>query len=94
MRELTKADQDLYIMGKLVIKPRKPDTEAKRKRYGYTCDGQEVCKACFPCVHSLGEHTLKNLMKHLATDGVTPRVHGNTGRRPHHVMFFYDASRS
>ena len=92
MRELTKAEQNLYIMWKLVINPRKPDAEAKRKRSGYTCDEQEVCKACFLFVHNPEERRPKHLMTHLTREGVAPRVHENTGGRPHHAVFLDDAS--
>ena len=45
MRELTKSENDLYIMGKLTVKPSGSATvEVKRKRYAYNFSGQEVCK--------------------------------------------------
>ena len=94
MRELTKSEHDLYIMGKLTVKPSGSATvEVKRKRYAYNFSGQEVCKNCFLYVHNMGEKRLKNLIKHVSTEGITPRSHGNTGRKPKHSMSFEDASR-
>ena len=96
MRELTKAEHDLYLMGKLqlTVKPSGSVTaDVKRKRYAYYFNGHEVCKKCFLYVHNVGEKRLKNLIKYVSTEGITPRRHRNIGKKPKHAMLYEDASR-
>ena len=40
----------------------------------------------FRMLHGIGEKRFKNLMKSLKEDGLTPRIHGNTKRKPHHAL--------
>ena len=53
MCEYAKAEQDLCIMDKLAVKPGK-HSEQKRKRCGYTFDGQEASKIGFLWCQQLG----------------------------------------
>ena len=79
MRELSKEERDMYIMGK--IKSRSTGSvssrhDAKRQRYEYSFDDREVCKDAFLFLHDIGEKYLKNIVKHMKTNGIRPRTHG------------------
>ena len=94
MRELSKDEKDMYIMGKLKSKGTGTNTESsKRKRFAYCYDDREVCKEVFLISHDIGEKYLKNLIKHMKENGPTPRRHGNTGKRPKHALAFEDIKR-
>ncbi|XP_078314026.1 uncharacterized protein LOC111104843 isoform X3 [Crassostrea virginica] len=91
MRELSKEERDMYIMGK--IKSRSTGSvssrhDAKRQRYEYSFDDREVCKDAFLFLHDIGEKYLKNLVKHMKTNGIRPRTHGNSGKKPHNALSF------
>ena len=94
MRELSREEKDMYIMGKLKSKGTGTNTESsKRKRFAYCYDDREVCKEVFLISHDIGEKYLKNLIKHMKENGPTPRRHGNTGKRPKHALSFEDIKR-
>ena len=91
MRELSKEERDMYIMGK--IKSRSTGSvssrhDAKRQRYEYSFDDREVCKDAFLFLHDIGEKYLKNLVKHMKTNGIRPRTHGNSGKKPNNALSF------
>lgn len=89
MRELTSEEKDMYLIGKLKCKGIEGNgNEEKRKRYMYSFDDRDVCKSVFLFSHDIGEKSLKNLQKHMKTNGITPRVHGNVGKRPKHALEF------
>ncbi|KAK3082426.1 hypothetical protein FSP39_014609 [Pinctada imbricata] len=92
MRDVSKEEKEMYIMGKLKTKGTgsKTESEGKRKRYIYSFDDREVCKEVFLLAHDIGEKILKNLVKHLKENGPVPRQHGNRGKRPHHALSFED----
>ena len=50
--------------------------------------GKQVCVKIFSLFHTIGEKRFKNLMKSLKEDGITPRIHSNTKRKPHHALSF------
>ena len=93
MRELRKEEKDMYIMGKLKCKGINnggDESGAKRKRYSYYFDDREVCKKMFLFTHDFGEKAFKNLLKHIKTHGLTPRTHGNAGRKPKWSLTYDD----
>ena len=93
MRELRKEEKEMYIMEKLKCKGINnggDKTGTKRKRYSYYFDDREVCKKMFLFTHDLGEKAFKNLLKHIKTHGLTPRTHGNTGRKPKWSLTYDD----
>ncbi len=50
--------------------------------YNFGFQGHPVCRKSFMFLHNISEKRYKNLCKHFDKNGLTPRVHGNTGRRP------------
>ena len=44
--------------------------------------GQRVCRKTFLFLHTISEKRLKNLKSSLTRNGLSPRTHGNTRRRP------------
>lgn len=90
MRELSKDEKDMYIMGKLKSKSTGLSSrhDAKRQRYTYNFDDREVCKDAFLFLHDIGEKYFKNLVKHMKTNGIKTRTHGNTGKKPHNALAF------
>ena len=54
----------------------------------YSHAGKGVCVKTFRFLHTVGEKRLKNLYKSFKENGLTPRVHGNTHRRPKHSLSF------
>ncbi|XP_056002594.1 uncharacterized protein LOC130049247 isoform X2 [Ostrea edulis] len=91
MRELSKEEKDMYIMGKLKSKSYGGGSsrrDAKRQRYEYNFDDREVCTDVFLFLHDIGEKHFKNLVKHMKTHGIKPRTHGNIGKKPHNALSF------
>ena len=62
--------------------------ERERPRVSYYYQDKQVCVKMFRILHTIGEKRLKNLMKSLKAHGLTPRIHGNTKRKPHHALSF------
>ncbi|CAC5391845.1 unnamed protein product [Mytilus coruscus] len=86
----------MYLMGKLkskgLDKSRSRYGERKRTRYAYTFDDREVCRDVFLLTHDIGESYLKYLLKHMNTNGIAPRKHGNCNRRPKNAFSFEEIS--
>nr|XP_022337269.1 uncharacterized protein LOC111133299 [Crassostrea virginica] len=94
MRELSRGEKDMYIIGKLQSKGTGMDSsQRKRQRYMYSYDDREVCKEAFLVLHDIGEKHLKNLGKHVKLNGPVPRSHGNKGKKPKHALLFLDIKR-
>ena len=94
MRELSRGEKDMYIIGKLKSKGTGMDSsQRKRQRYMYSYDDREVCKEAFLVLHDIGEKHLKNLVKHVKLNGPVPRSHGNKGKKPKHPLLFLDIKR-
>ena len=64
--------------------------DAKRQRYEYSFDDREVFQDAFLFLHDIGEKCLKNLVKHMKTNGIKPPPHGNSGKKPHNALSFED----
>lgn len=90
MREITKAEKDMYIMGKLKIKDNRKCTDPKRRKYSYIYDNREMCRDMFLLTHDISLKKLRNITKHMTDNGITPRVHGNTGKMPKHAVTYED----
>ena len=96
--ELVRSELDLVILGQLLaFTNRSPGTvttsrhaagERERPSTAFCHQGKQVCVKTFRILHGIGEKRLKNLMKSLKEDGLMPRVHGNTKRKPHHALSF------
>ena len=70
LKQLSKSDRDMFLLGKL--------------QTFYEPPGEgSVHPICF--IHGVGDFSLRSLKKHLRDNGVTPRVHGNKGKKPAHA---------
>lgn len=54
----------------------------------FTHPGKPVCIRMFKFLHGIREKQLKNLKKNVKLNGLCPKVHGNTNRRPKHALSF------
>jgi hypothetical protein len=63
-------------------------TERKRMRYSYSFRGETICREAFLAIYDIGNKVLSNIITHMNKNGVTPRVHGNKGRKPAHALKF------
>ena len=62
-----------------------------RKKFAYQINADRpVCQETFLFYYGETLWRLKSLQKHLQTRGITPPVHGNTGRKPIHALSFED----
>ena len=96
--ELSRSELDLVILGQLlactnrssgvVTSSRHTAANRERSSTAFLHQGQPVCVKTFRMLHGIGEKKLKNLMKSLKEDGLAPRVHGNSKRRPHNALSF------
>ena len=96
--ELTRSELDLVILGQLLaftnqspgVVTASRHAAQKRERPGttYYHQGQQVCVKTFHKLHAIGEKRMKNLLKSLKEDGLAPRIHGNTKRKPRHALSF------
>ena len=89
--ELSKHEHDMYLMGVTMACLANPDEtarhkERKRLRAKYVFQGKEVCLDAFLYLENCTHYQLKRIRKHVITHGVTPRVHGNHGKRPHNTF--------
>lgn len=88
--ELSKTEHDMYLMGLLMSTmstntKTSRKTERKRLRTGYMSRGRSVCLEAFLYMENVTIYHIKCLKKHLSENGVTPRSHGNVGKKPHNA---------
>ena len=90
VREMTKEEREMYIMGVLneigIDKHKTWRGDRKRKRYGYTFNGKKICRQSFQYIYDIGKCSLTNLITHMNLNGKVPRIHRNKGRAPHHAL--------
>ncbi|KAI5754581.1 hypothetical protein M8J77_009724 [Diaphorina citri] len=88
--ELTKAEHDMYLMGLIKAciscNQTSKNKERQRLRAHYFYQGRKVCLTAFLFLENCTRYQLKRIRCHLMSHGVTPRVHGNQGKRPHNVF--------
>ncbi|XP_054266388.1 uncharacterized protein LOC128988782 [Macrosteles quadrilineatus] len=89
--ELTKEEHDMYLMGVTMACMSDPGVtvkqrERRRLRAQYVYQGRRVCLSAFLYLENCTLYQLKRIRKHVMTHGVTPRVHGNHGKKPHNVF--------
>ena len=85
--ELTKNEHDMYLMGVTMACLANPEEtsrhkERKRLRASYVFQGKKICLDAFLYVENCTHYQLKAIRKHVMVNGVTPRVHGNHGKKP------------
>ena len=95
MAEMEKKEKDLMVLGLLeALRHRTEQTLRGRKRnqqhFSYSYLGLPVCVSAFRIIYDLGKYHMGALQKHLEENGLVPRQHGNTGRRPHNSLIFND----
>ena len=98
MRELSKGERDLFLMGKLQVCIRdsatvthaRSRTATKKQRVScqYAFDHRLVCQNAFCYIHEIGNFTLRALRKHIGESGPVPRQHGNKGRKAYNAYPF------
>lgn len=96
MREMTKEEKELYIMGALSENDRESTKRGKKRlrmRHSLTFSGHRVCRSTFLLAFDIGKHTLKGIKDHVQEHGVSARSHKNTGRKPPHALVFEDIKR-
>ena len=96
--ELTRSELDLVILEQLlaftnnspgvVTTSRHAGGERQRSSTSFFHQGKQVCVKMFRMLHSIGEKRFKHLMKSLKEDGLAPRIHGNTKKKPHNALSF------
>ena len=93
--ELSNSELDMAILGQLMasvntssIAARHKEDERKNVYTSFSHQGKLVCARMFRFLHCVGIKRLKNLMKSLRENGLTPRVHGNTKRKPKHALSY------
>ena len=96
IRALTKDEKELNIMSLLKDcegETTKRGKKRKRSRNEYRIEGKTVCKKTFMLFFDIGKHQLLSLQQHVRVNGLTPRVHGNRGRKPGHAICYDDVMR-
>lgn len=89
--ELTKEEHDMYLMGvTMACLANRTQThrnkERMRQRASYVYQGKRVCLDAFLYLENVTQYQLKRIRNHVMTHGVTPRVHGNIGKKPHNTF--------
>jgi len=89
--ELTKAEQDMYLMGVTMASLTNPETTVKQKerqrlRAQYVFHGKKVCLDAFLYLENCTHYQLKRIRKHVMTHGVVPRTHGNQGNEENRIL--------
>ena len=65
---------------------RHKESEHEKSYANFTHQGMPVSPRMFKFLHSVGEKRLKNLTRSLKENGLSPRTHGNAGRKPKHAL--------
>lgn len=68
VRELSKQEKDMYIMGALKVNgstAKKNQDDIKRHRFCYFFNGAEICVAAFRVIYDIGKDMLKSIAKHV-----------------------------
>lgn len=84
--ELTKNEQDFYVMGivRAVMMDSKAETQRKRSSYSYL--GRKVCLFAFLYLENITIYQLKKIRSHLKSNGVVSIQHGNAHKTPHNAF--------
>jgi len=98
MRELTKIERDMFLIGKLHLLIRDPlaisharsfkAVKKQRLTVAYAFDHRRICQKAFCFLHDIGEFALHALRKHVNEAGPVPREHGSKGRKAYNAYPF------
>ena len=102
--ELDSSELDLAILaqlhagmneGELLTNTRGTARPGIRQRvtFQYAFKGMPICREMFLFLHRISRTRLYNLVKHLCTNDIVPRTHGNKGKMPKHSMKFHEITR-
>lgn len=95
--DLTHNELDLVIMGSLMSVVNKGNDikdgkhkPVKRKRTlcNFQHNGHPVCQVTYRFLLGIGKHRLKAIKAHFLSNGLSLRIHGNTGKLPHNVTTY------
>ena len=96
--ELTIQELDLAILGQLAAFTNTSDSTAedchhvvsvRKNSYStYHHQGKPVCWSMFAFLFTVGRKRMRNLADNYLKNGLKPRVHGNSRRKPHHALSF------
>ena len=96
--ELSHSELDMAILGQLSAfvntsaevstASRHKESEPKKSYTSFLHHGKPVCSRMFQFLHGIGIKRLKNLTKAVKENGLTPRMHGNTKRKPKHALSY------
>lgn len=95
--DLSHNELDLVIMGSLMsvvntansIKDgRHKSVKRKRTFCNFHHNGYQVCQVTYRFLFGIGKHRLKAIKAHFLENGLTLRIHGNTGRLPHNATSY------
>ena len=94
--KLSSSELDMVILGQLSAFTNKSESvvttsghAAHKHEEQYTSLSHQtkpVCIKMFRIMHGIGERRFKNLEKSLKENGLTPRIHGNAKKQPHHAL--------
>jgi hypothetical protein len=89
--ELTKTEHDMYLMGVTVsCLGNRQETVRQKERQkqhpNYCYQGRRVCLEAFSYLENVTQYHLKRIRAHVIRHGVTTRVHGNFGKKPHNAF--------
>lgn len=93
LRELSREERDMFIMGKLSCNSNsctQRGKERKRKRYTYFFRNKEICRGSFLFAYGVGSKYVKNIVSHMNENGCIPRTHKNKNRRLSNAFCFDD----
>lgn len=94
VREMTKEEKEMYIMGALINscgeETTKRGKKRKRTRIQYRYVGTNVCRKTFMLLYDIGRHAIEALVAHVKKQGAITRRHGNAGKKPQHALVFDD----
>ena len=99
--ELDSSELDLAILaqlhagmndGELLTNTRGSARPSIHHRVTFQCafKGIPIYREMFLFLHRISRTRLYNLVKHLCTNGIVPRTHGNKGKMPQHSMKFHE----
>ena len=83
--EMSKTECDMLIMANIEAGVHKAESST-RNRISYRYHNVEVCIDTFLFIHAITLKYLKAIRSWYLQNGLVPRVHGNTGRRPPHAF--------
>ncbi|XP_060555741.1 uncharacterized protein LOC132716472 [Ruditapes philippinarum] len=94
IRDMLKEEKEQLIMTILnTVKISDADTRRgsrKRPTSLYCFEGKKICRQAFMILYDITDFSLRALCEHVHGHGVSPRKHGNTGRKPIHALHFDD----